>query len=240
MSARPAIIGITACSASANYTRWLQDPSVEAVVITVAADADRCDGIVFSGGEDLHPERYQRPELAHKLDMKAVSEARDALEWQILDRALKTTKPLLGICRGLQLINVFLGGSLIYDIPEVLSLDTHGSIRTAAAKTGALKRRDQRHAITVAPGSLLHSIAKATTGEINSSHHQSADVVSEQLSITGTAEESVVEALEWKQPEGKQWLLCVQWHPERMADQDNPFAGAIRGAYLNAVRTAIA
>jgi putative glutamine amidotransferase len=224
-------IGITSCKKYSNYEQWFLDApeGVEVVHLSSsqnnAAAVQQCDGIVLSGGEDIHPERYKRPELMEHLDADNINPVRDAFEWQVIEKGIKLKKPLLGICRGLQLMNVYLGGSLVYDIPAVKKLYGHGS----------KNKLDSRHAIHVKPGSLLHSITENVSGEINSAHHQSVENFSDELIITATSDPGIVEAIEWKTPLGKPWLLLVQWHPERMHDQENPFAADIRKAFLKEV-----
>ena len=236
--AKRATIGITGSTNFANYERWFADSSVDIVRLSSAsnnyADTDRCDGVLLSGGEDIHPQRFGRPELCNKLDMKYVDEARDELEWRVVERALSKKLPVLAICRGMQLLNVYLGGSLIHDIPDVLKLSGHGNIKSAT-KDGSVKKKDQHHKITIKKDSMLGTLCPAGSGEVNSSHHQAIEEIPDELMKTATAEQEVVEALEWKKAEGKSWLLCVQWHPERMPDQQNPLARGVREAFLSAI-----
>ena len=93
-------IGITDCPGYANYERWLADSSIEIVklVSVDGAAAEKSDGIVLSGGGDIHPQRYNRPELWHRLDSKALDEARDELACKLLERALAARQPFLCIC----------------------------------------------------------------------------------------------------------------------------------------------
>ncbi len=82
---------------------------------------------------------------------------------------------------------------------------------------------------------MLHVITKNTSGEINSAHHQSVEKYADLLTVTATSDPGIVEAMEWASPAGKSWLLLVQWHPERMPDQDNPFASGVRNAFLHQI-----
>ena len=224
-------IGITDCKKYKNYEQWFLNAPEDVEVIQLSShhnnlnDVDLCDGIVLSGGEDVHPERYKRPDLLQHLNEININPSRDAFEWQIIEKSFALKKPVLGICRGLQLMNIYLGGSLIHDIPTVK--DHHGH--------GSKENIDSRHAIHVQEGSMLDSITKNNTGEINSAHHQAVEKYSDELTITATSEPGIVEALEWSLPQNKPWLLLVQWHPERMPDQDNPFASGIRTAFLNQI-----
>ena len=127
-------IGITDCSKWKNYHDWLASAKVKVIKLSTAEnninDIDRCDGIVLSGGEDVHPKYYGHPEWMDKKDeLKLdVNEARDEFEMKVIDRAYKKKMPMLGICRGLQIANVYFKGTLIPDIskkpfnPDVTSL----------------------------------------------------------------------------------------------------------------------
>lgn len=214
-------IGITDCSKYQNYERWLQaDPNIEIIKLSDKLQNTQliyeCDGIVLSGGEDIHP-KYYKPEYINVLNPAEINEQRDAFEWEVLQKAFSENKPILGICRGLQFVNVFLGGTLIPDIPSVTGDIQHSKIDGV----------DQRHSLRVEKGSLLHNITHLTSGEVNSAHHQSVDDAAPDLEVIAHSG-SIVEAMQWKHPEKKPWLLLVQWHPERMQDQGNPFAGWLR------------
>lgn len=228
-------IGITQTERYGVYENWILHSPEGAEVIELCAqkdnisDLDECDGLIFTGGEDIHPQRYKSPEFYENLELGRTDQKRDAFEWRLAERALTTSKSMLGICRGLQLMNICLGGDLIYDIPTA---DCHTSFAS----------KDARHQVTLQPGSLLAAIGGNQTGSVNSSHHQAPDRIAPDLSATAwsdiPAAETVpiVEGLEWKQPAGKPWLLLVQWHPERMEDQQNPLAAGIRKAFLTSIK----
>ncbi len=225
-------IGITDCGKYDNYRRWIKAESgIEPVKLSMhlqnVADVDICDGILFSGGEDLHPVLFGKPEYVEAFGLKEIIPERDRFEYEVLDKALTSGKPVLGICRGLQLINVFLGGTLVPDIPEIFQSVSHGK------KSGL----DRSHQIQVEPGSLLHQICGQEQGIVNSAHHQSAERPADALKITAVSEPGIVEAMEWKDPSGKSWLLMVQWHPERMSDLSSPFSAFVKNAFLDAAKT---
>jgi putative glutamine amidotransferase len=225
-------IGITDCGKYENYRRWIEvEKGVEPVKLSMhlhnVADVDRCDGILFSGGEDLHPGLYGKPEYVEKYGLHEIIPARDQFEYEVIERALSLKKPVLGICRGLQLINVYLGGTLVPDIPTLFRSASHGKINGA----------DRLHNIRVEPGSLLHQISGLDLGEVNSAHHQSADRPADSLKIVAYSEPGIAEAMEWKDPRAKSWLLMVQWHPERMTDLSSPFSASVKNAFLEAVRS---
>jgi putative glutamine amidotransferase len=225
-------IGITDCGKYENYRRWIgAETGFEPVKLSAqadnAGDVESCDGILFSGGEDLQPALYGKPEYVEAYNLQEIIPERDRFEFEVLEKSLAAGKPILGICRGLQLINVYLGGSLVPDIPSVLESVAHGK------KNGL----DRSHQISVEPGSLLHQICGQTVGMVNSAHHQSVDQPAESLKITAVSEPGIVEAMEWKQVATGPWLLMVQWHPERMSDLSSPFSIFVKNAFLDAVKT---
>jgi putative glutamine amidotransferase len=222
-------IGITDCGKFENYRRWIESVEGTEVIklsshLQNAEDVAGCDGILFSGGEDIHPGLYGKPEFVEEFDLNDIIPERDQLEFQVIRLALEQKKPVLGICRGLQLINVYLGGTLVPDIPTILHSEFHSK------KQGI----DQVHPIQVIAGSQLMEISGKSEGLVNSAHHQSADKPAPPLKITAFSDSNIVEALEWLDPTGKSWLQLVQWHPERMTDLSSPFSLLLRKAFLQA------
>src|SRR4030095_4965585 len=141
-------------------------------------DCASCDGIVLSGGEDMHPKYYNKPEYLPQLSIKDINEKRDDFEFRIIEKVFELKKSVLGICRGLQVMNVYLGGTLIPDIPTCFGLYDHEKINGI----------DQSHSITVRENSILHHIANTTKGEVNSAHHQAVDQLAKDLAIIARAE----------------------------------------------------
>jgi putative glutamine amidotransferase len=222
-------IGITDCGKFENYRKWVEsETGVKVVKLSMynknADEMDECDGVIFSGGEDLHPKLYGKPEFELDYGLKEIIPERDQFEYQVIAKAFSSKKPVLGICRGLQLINVFLEGTLVPDIPAVLHSTDHGK------KNGV----DQTHFVRVIPNTLLYNICGLELGTVNSAHHQSVDKPGDLLRISAYSEPSIVEAMEWKDPLNKSWLLMVQWHPERMTDLSSPFSAAVKIAFLDA------
>ncbi|HYC84117.1 MAG TPA: gamma-glutamyl-gamma-aminobutyrate hydrolase family protein [Chryseosolibacter sp.] len=221
------VIGVTDCSKYDAYASWIAhgDPRVETVKISHKDDSlkliDKCQAIVLTGGEDVHPKFYNKPEYYDYCYKDDINEQRDELEFNVLEYSQKHRLPVLGICRGLQVANVFFGGTLIPDIP-------------AFGKFNHSKRngKDTYHPIDVDPNSVFRQVVGTDSGEINSAHHQSAEIVAPALVSNALSRDGVIEGLEWKNPDGKPFLLLVQWHPERMVDQTNPFAINIRKAFL--------
>ncbi len=208
-----------------DYLRSLTAAGVPREAIEVAtplAPARRpFDALLLGGGGDVDPSRYGRRPIGN--GSLEIDEGRDELDFALFDRARRSGAPVLGICRGLQVINVALGGTLVQDIPsERPSEVTHQ--RAREEKT----RRD--HSVTVAPGTLLSSIARGHELAVNSRHHQAIERVGAGLRVSGLAPDGVPEAVELP---GEQWILAVQWHPENLASDpasERLFAEFIRAA----------
>ena len=206
------------------YMDWLQsfDPDAQLVVASYRNDFKAMsgyDGLVITGGEDVDPRLSKATpvELVESIDRK-----RDDFEFMMLKNAIEKKIPILGICRGLQVANVFFGGTLVADLPE------SGYERHTAKKN----EPELYHEISVNEGSLMQSVVKVSGGKVNSYHHQSVRVIADDLTASGYSGDDVIEAMEWKEKEGKQFLMLVQWHPERMADKTNPFTTNIGSAFL--------
>ena len=167
--------------------------------------ADRFDGFLLSGGADLDPARYGQAMGGSR----NISPRRDAFEAALLEAALKRRKPVFAICRGLQLVNAVLGGTLIQDLASAGG--------PAAAHPICDFPSDKRvHRVDLEPGSLAASLL-GPSFDANSLHHQGADRIGRGLRVTGRAPDGVVEALEGT---GPSFLLGVQWHPESLAAED--------------------
>lgn len=188
------------------------------------------DGVVLTGGQDLDP-RLAAPRASHKLraTVKVTPDGggRDLRELLVVAEAFRQHKPLLAICRGHQVLNVALGGTLLLDIP---------SQRPAALNH---RRRDLRsdvvHEARLTAGSLLHTITGTRALGVNSTHHQAVERVAAPLRVTARSPDGVVEALELGPNAGRAlpFLLSVQFHPERLADR-YPEHRAIFQAFVRA------
>ncbi len=192
-----------------NYRNALRQAGIEPV--EGIANLAGLNGLLLAGGTDVDPALYgATPEN----QSDSPDRARDRLEAALLDEALDRDLPVLGICRGLQFLNVHLGGTLRQHV------DGH-------------KRPKERevHLVSIAPGSLLRTILEADDYVVNSRHHQGADRVGAGLSVTATAPDGVIEALELP---GKRFVLAVQWHPEARTDgPDARLFFAFRNALTN-------
>ena len=175
------------------------------VVTPLAPPSGPFDALVLGGGIDVDPARYGRDLLAN--GTVEVDVERDAIDFTLLGEARRAGAPVLGICRGMQVVNVALGGTLVQDIPSERPSDVVHQ-RTRDEKT----RRD--HQVAVAPGTRLARIAGAAEIAVNSRHHQAIERLAPGLAVSGTAPDGVPEAVE---SAGDAWLLAVQWHPENLA-----------------------
>lgn len=153
------------------------------------------DGLLLAGGTDVDPALYG---AAREAETDEPDRVRDGLEGALLDEAIERDLPVLGICRGLQFLNVHLGGTLRQHI--------------AGHKYPKVR---EVHSIAIAPASRLEAILETREYVVNSRHHQGADRVGTGLTVTATAPDGVVEALELP---GKRFVLAVQWHPEARTD----------------------
>ncbi|HEY0351592.1 MAG TPA: gamma-glutamyl-gamma-aminobutyrate hydrolase family protein [Gemmatimonadales bacterium] len=183
---------------------------------------DGVDGLVLTGGEDIEPSWYG----AHPSPLLSPpSRERDLFELALFATARQRDLPILGICRGIQLINVALGGTLFQDLP---------SERPGAVNHRPEGARDARsHRVRLQRGSRAAEALGAASITVNSSHHQAIKDLAPGLSATGWTDDDLVEAVE--SPAGAPWLLAVQWHPEEMhADARAPdrglFAALVREA----------
>jgi putative glutamine amidotransferase len=163
---------------------------------------ERCDAICLPGGPDIEPRRYgEEP----RSDCKVSSEAQlDETELLLTRWLVADDRPTLAVCRGIQLLNVALGGTLWQDV----------EVQGAAPETHERKPRTSlSHAVNVEPGTLLHQVVGRDRLEVNSLHHQAISRVGEGLHVSGRADDGLVEALEMPD---RRFLLAVQWHPEEL------------------------
>jgi len=158
---------------------------------------DGVHGILIAGGQDVDPERYGA--RRHRMTGDPRPD-RDEWELAVVREAVTRDLPLLAVCRGMQILNVALGGTLIQHLPELV-----GSHRHAPVKNGF-----GRHEVRLAGGSRLATVLGERT-EVATNHHQSIDRLGDGLVVSGSAEDGVVEAVELPT---QTWALGVQWHPE--------------------------
>jgi putative glutamine amidotransferase len=180
-----------------------------------------CDGVVLPGSKaDVDPARF----LAARSPQTATADPRrDAVDDLLLDDAYQFRKPVLGICYGLQSMNVHLKGSLIQHIPDFLPEATRAKVNHAAGRMVAVA-----HAVEITDGSKLAGIIGANGKvPVNSSHHQSAEKIGQGLRIVARCpDDGIIEALEGT--DADHFVIAVQWHPERSVEDDEPSLAIFR------------
>jgi putative glutamine amidotransferase len=164
------------------------------------------DGLLLGGGTDVAPERYGQQRLANA-DLE-VDEERDDTEFPLLENALRAGAPILGICRGMQVVNVGLGGTLIQDLPSQRPSDV-------VHEDSGNDRTNRIHSVRVFDRTRLSEIAGVAEIDVNSRHHQAVERPAEGLVVSAKGPDDVIEAIE--ATDGR-WLVAVQWHPENLAD----------------------
>jgi putative glutamine amidotransferase len=208
------------------YLRAVQDAGGIPVLLPPQADAEarrvlweRLDGVVLTGGGDIDPAKFG--ETAHPKTIE-VSPARDALEIELVERAMHDDIPLLGICRGLQVLNVALGGSL------------HQDLSVEPIQHSQKEPRDQAtHAVKVmGEGTRLGRVLGAVEVQVNSMHHQGINRLGRGLREVAWAPDGLIEGIE--ADGGDRFVLAVQWHPEELVGHDaaarNLFAAVVDAA----------
>ena len=184
-------------------------------------------GLLLAGGDDIHPRNWDPNEPLHP--SASVDEERDALEIPLVKGAWERNLPIFGICRGQQLLNVALGGSLIQDIPSAcgceLEVHRHGDSQVP----------DLHHTVRIDPESHLGKILNQAEVHVNSRHHQAVAVLAPSLETTAWHDETrfngdpLIEAVEAK--DSNRWVLGVQWHPENLVCLEGPDGKAARDLF---------
>ena len=205
--------GNPVCQVNQAYVDAIQSAGGLPIVIpgvtnisTLESLLSRLDGVLFSGGADIDPVLFggeSHPRIY------GISPERDALEMALVRHALSADKPILAICRGIQVLNVALGGTLYTHIQDQ---------RAQSLKHDwfpDFPRDKLAHGVRLSPGSILHQIYDAEEIRVNSLHHQGLAEVGEGLRVTGLAPDDLVEGVEF---EGTSFAVGVQWHPECLPD----------------------
>ena len=170
-----------------------------------------CDGLLMPGGVDIEPARYgqETAKECGKIDLD-----RDQAEWWILESFLPTRKPVLGICRGIQMLNVFLGGTLHQHIPN------HSDFKS---------RSKGCHRVHIRSNTMLADFLKQEEITVNSLHHQAVDVPGRDLAVCAVSEDGIIEAVAHV---NHPFCLGVQWHPEHMS-KNHPLQQRIFDIFVN-------
>ncbi len=223
--------GLPRVRLNAAYTRALAAAGMIPLIVPpldrgFAEIVERVDGLVLTGGEDVDPSRYG---AARHEATDEPHHARDASEIALLTAAHAARLPTLAICRGLQVANVALGGTLVQDIPS----ERPSSIAHSRSEA----RAERVHDVRITHGSLLASALGAEALAANSSHHQAVDRAAAGLTVTATAPDGIIEGAEWTGEDGW-WMLAVQWHPEELVDTPEPWDRALFATFRDQLAAA--
>lgn len=236
---QPAIkIGVTYTGSDekhSNYVNWLKgnDPIEIITLSPLHTELDAIkefDGIVLSGGVDMHPKFYRNSNTSYPNAPQHFHEKRDEFEIAVFNKTQHHQLPLLAVCRGMQLVNCVLGGTLTQDI---------------GAKGNAVHRfeeHDKAHGINIVKGTLLSEITAVDRTITNSAHHQCIDLLGEGLTINCGSDDGIIEGVEWTEKENKSFFLAIQWHPERMYKfhlSELPSAKNIRDRFMKEIKKSI-
>lgn len=214
---------------NAAYTDAARTVGLRPYILPVlkAADADDMlegmDGLLLTGGEDVAPARYGAQPHAALGDVHA---GRDEFELALVRAARARGVPTLAICRGVQIANVALGGTLVQDLPSEWT-------NPLRHESGA-GRSDRTHVVTLSAGSRLASACGASEISVNSMHHQALARVASGLVATAHAPDGVIEGVEWNEDDW--WMLGVQWHPEELVHTAEPWDRTMFAAFADAAR----
>ncbi len=223
------IIAVSKASGSANYERyisWLEEFEPNAKYVDLSSLSfdsamsilEYCHALLLTGGPDVYPAYYNMEEdtvLCGAFDFR-----RDSLEMAAIELALNLRMPVLGICRGLQILNVAYGGSLYADIPQQYDNPVIHRLEDYGAAT---------HSITTVEGSRFGKMT-SESGSVNSIHHQAIRKLAPGFRAVAHTSDGIIEAIESEDEETE--IFAVQWHPERM-DIQSPFSANIAARFLN-------
>ena len=213
-------IALTKASGSphyAKYEQWLKniDSTIEYIDLYKMniKDAEKvlkeCSGLVLTGGPDVKPDKYGKASDSSRCEIDI---HRDSLEFALIDEANELKLPILAICRGEQIFNVAFGGSLIVDIPS--DFDTIVQHRCPDPENCF-------HEVMVVKNSQLYKITGVEFGRVNSNHHQAVDKLAKEFRAVAYSKDGLIEAYEWKDLGTHPFLIAVQWHPERLSQENN-------------------
>jgi putative glutamine amidotransferase len=212
----------------ANYVKLIRESGGQPLILPLVETLEearetvgRLDGLLLSGGGDIDPGRYgQGARPTNQLG----APVRNASDLYLARAAQERGTPTLGVCLGVQIMNVEFGGTLLQHLPE----DVPGSLKHEEEKD-----ESPEHPVTVEPGTLLARILGAGSATVNSFHHQSVEKVAPGFRVAAKSPDGVIEAIE--RPD-LPFYVGVQWHPERMLD--SPVTRKLTGAFVDAARGA--
>jgi gamma-glutamyl-gamma-aminobutyrate hydrolase PuuD len=217
---------------SANYIRSSEGAGLVPIGVPPLSDPARAadivrisGGLLLTGGEDVDPALYGE---APHVTVIGTNPLRDATELALLAAAREQRRPVLAICRGIQLLNVAMGGTLVQDLPSQRPSDIrHDQPHDREART---------HEVSIVPGSKLAAATRDTAITVNSYHHQAVDRLADGLRLTATASDGVIEGAEADDPDW--WVVAVQWHPEDLTNDTRSWDRGIFRAFAEQVARA--
>jgi len=187
-----------------------------------ASVLDSVAGLVLTGGEDVDPARYG--EKRHE-KVRSVNPARDATEAALIEEARARGTPVLAICRGIQILNVALGGTLVQDISS--------QCETSIDHDDEGARNSRTHEVEIEPDSLIARAVGAEHVTVNSFHHQSVKRVADGMRVTARSPDGVIEGIESTDEDW--WVMGVQWHPEEMTESAEPWDRGLFKAFAKQI-----
>jgi len=230
-------IGISKASGSEsyeNYPNWLRKLDSNIIIIdfyqigldSISKALKQIDGLLLSGGPDLHPKYYGKPDYEH---LCSIDSKRDSLEIELIKSAIKKKIPIFGICRGLQVLNVALGGTLIADIPTQYKTDLVHQDKNSY---------EVYHNIEITDSKVYKKIFGylPTNLEVNSNHHQAIDKLSKKLIAIAKSRDGIIEMFTWKRQKNNSFLIAVQWHPERLFHKNIELSDKLGIKFINEIR----
>lgn len=219
---------IAVSKTSDHYEKWLKTADSEVVPVNMyslkidsaLAVLSTCKGLLLTGGEDVDPVNYGKSDEIAKCE--DIDRYRDTLEFALIKKAISLGMPVFGICRGEQILNVALGGTLYTDIPT-----DKGTAVTHRCPQGS---KECLHNVTLKEKTLLTSITKQKAGIVNSYHHQAVKKPALGLKISAMSDNDVPEAIESDNTRFTSFVMGVQWHPERLVQ--NPLLAKPLATYF--------
>lgn len=207
-------VRVAVSKTSGRYEKWLMNADPYVVIVNMygmSVDSalfvlSTCHGLLLTGGEDVNPAYYGKLNELSKCE--EIDNYRDSLELALINRAILVRMPVFGICRGEQILNVALGGTLLTDIPT--------DVGNQVAHRCPPGSEDCLHMVKIDTLSELFQLTSVEKGIVNSFHHQAVDMIAPGMKVTALSENGVAEAIEREMPLGKSFIMGVQWHPEAL------------------------
>jgi putative glutamine amidotransferase len=226
-------IRIAVSRTAGTYETWLKKADPDVFIVNMYGHTidsalkllSTCSGLLLTGGEDVNPSRYGKENELSKCE--EINNYRDTLEFALIKKAIQAKMPVFGICRGEQILNVVLGGTLLTDIPA--DIGTTVSHRSSSGSNGC------PHTVNIDKKSVLFQLTGIVRDTVNSYHHQAIDKIAPGFKISAVSDNGVAEALEQEFPQGKPFIMAVQWHPEKPT-QKPELSGPLGDSFLRQIK----